>query len=84
MKLESIQQQIIELRGQKIMLDFHLADLYEIETKVLKQAVKRHINRFPSDFMFELNKEEFESLRSQFVTSKRGGIRYMTFAFTEQ
>ena len=84
MKLESIQQQIIELRGQKIMLDFHLADLYEIETKVLKQAVKRHINRFPSDFMFELNKEEFESLRSQFVTSKRGGIRYMPFAFTEQ
>ena len=84
MKLEIIQQQIIELRGQKVMLDFHLADLYEIETKVLKQAVKRNINRFPTDFMFELNKEEFESLRSQFVTSKRGGLRYMPFAFTEQ
>ncbi|RAR51017.1 ORF6N domain-containing protein [Flavobacterium lacus] len=84
MKLEIIQQQIIELRGQKVMLDFHLADLYEIETKVLKQAVKRNINRFPTDFMFELSKEEFESLRSQFVTSKRGGIRYMPFAFTEQ
>ncbi|WP_291118166.1 ORF6N domain-containing protein [Flavobacterium sp. UBA6135] len=84
MKLEIIQQQIIELRGQKVMLDFHLADLYEIETKVLKQAVKRNINRFPNDFMFELNKEEFESLRSQFVTSKRGGLRYMPFAFTEQ
>lgn len=66
------------------MLDFHLANLYEIETKVLKQAVKRNINRFPTDFMFELNKEEFESLRSQFVTSKRGGLRYMPFAFTEQ
>ncbi|HRE77261.1 MAG TPA: ORF6N domain-containing protein [Flavobacterium sp.] len=84
MKLEIIQQQIIELRGQKVMLDFHLADLYEIETKVLKQAVKRNINRFPNDFMFELTKEEFENLRSQFVTSKRGGIRYMPFAFTEQ
>lgn len=84
MKLEIIEQQIIELRGQKVMLDFHLAELYEIETKVLKQAVKRNIHRFPSDFMFELSKEEFETLRSQFVTSKRGGIRYMPFAFTEQ
>jgi hypothetical protein len=84
MKLEIIQQQIIELRGQKVMLDFHLADLYEIETKVLKQAVKRNINRFPTDFMFELSNEEFESLRSQIVTSKRGGLRYMPFAFTEQ
>lgn len=84
MKLEIIEQQIIELRGQKVMLDFHLAELYEIETKVLKQAVKRNIHRFPSDFMFELSREEFETLRSQFVTSKRGGIRYMPFAFTEQ
>ncbi len=84
MKSEIVQHQIIELRGQKVMLDFHLADLYEIETKVLKQAVKRNINRFPDDFMFELSKEEFESLRSQFVTSKRGGLRYMPFAFTEQ
>lgn len=84
MKAEIIQQQIIEIRGQKVMLDFHLANLYEIETKVLKQAVKRNINRFPTDFMFELNKEEFESLRSQFVTSKRGGLRYMPFTFTEQ
>ena len=84
MKLEIIQQQIIELRGQKVMLDFHLAELYEIETKVLKQAVKRNMSRFPNDFMFELNKEEFDTLRSQFVTSKRGGVRYMPFAFTEQ
>ena len=66
------------------MLDFHLADLYEIETKVLKQAVRRNLNRFPSDFMFELTQVEFDSLRSQFVTSKRGGLRYMPFAFTEQ
>ncbi|HQV35730.1 MAG TPA: ORF6N domain-containing protein [Flavobacterium sp.] len=84
MKLKIIQQQIIELRGQKVMLDFHLAELYEIETKVLKQAVRRNINRFPPDFMFELTQNEFESLRSQFVTSKRGGLRYMPFAFTEQ
>ena len=84
MKLEIIQQQIIELRGQKVMLDFYLAELYEIETKVLKQAVRRNINRFPPDFMFELTQNEFESLRSQFVTSKRGGLRYMPFAFTEQ
>jgi hypothetical protein len=66
------------------MLDFHLADLYEIETKVLKQAVRRNLHRFPSDFMFELSQVEFDSLRSQFVTSKRGGLRYMPFAFTEQ
>jgi len=67
------------------MLDFDLAELYGIETKVLKQAVKRNQKRFPSDFMFELTKEEFNSLRSQFVTSnKRGGTRYMPFAFTEQ
>ena len=59
--------------------------MYGTETKVLKQAVKRNIKRFPTDFMFELNKEEFEFLRSQFVTSnQRGGTRYMPFAFTEQ
>ena len=84
MNLEIIENRIIELRGQKVMLDFHLADLYEIETKVLKQAVRRNLSRFPSDFMFELTQVEFESLRSQIVTSKRGGLRYMPFAFTEQ
>lgn len=66
------------------MLDFDVAALYEVETKVLKQAVKRNLDRFPKDFMFELSKEEFERLRSQFVTSKRGGMRYQPFAFTEQ
>ena len=66
------------------MLDFDLAFLYQIETKVLKQAVRRNIERFPEDFMFELTKEEFDNLRSQIVTSSYGGTRYMPFAFTEQ
>lgn len=66
------------------MLDFDVAELYETETKRLKEAVRRNINRFPSDFMFELTKTEFESLRTQIATSKRGGIRYMPFAFTEK
>lgn len=85
MNLEIIQQQIIELRGQKVMLDFHLADLYEIETRTLKQAVRRNNNRFPVDFMFELNESEIEYLVSQFVIpskSKLGGAK--PFAFTEQ
>ncbi len=67
MKTEIIQHQIIEIRGQKVMLDFHLAELYEIETRSLKQAVKRNKNRFPQDFMFELNEEEIQNLVSQFV-----------------
>lgn len=80
-----IQQKIYVIRGEQVMLDYDLAEMYGIETKVLKQAVKRNINRFPSDFMFQLTKEEFKSLRSQFVTSnKRGGTRYMPYAFTEQ
>ena len=66
------------------MLDFDLALLYQIETKVLKQAVRRNIERFPEDFMFELTIEEFDNLRSQIVTSSYGGTRYMPFAFTEQ
>lgn len=85
MKAEIIQQQIIEIRGQKVMLDFHLANLYEIETRTLKQAVKRNKNRFPNDFMFELNENEIQNLVSQFVIpskSKLGGAK--PFAFTEQ
>jgi hypothetical protein len=66
------------------MLDYDLATLYEIETKVLKQSVKRNIERFPEDFMFELTKVEFDNLRSQIVTSNYGGMRYLPFAFTEQ
>lgn len=81
---EIITQKIHEIRNQKVMLDYDLAALYEIETKVLKQAVRRNIERFPEDFMFELTKEEFDNLRSQIVTSNYGGIRYMPFAFTEQ
>ena len=66
------------------MLDFDLALLYNVETKSLKQSVRRNISRFPEDFMFELTEIEFNSLRSQIVTSNRGGLRYMPFAFTEQ
>jgi hypothetical protein len=66
------------------MLDYDLAALYEVETKRLKEAVKRNIERFPEDFMFELTKDEFDNLRSQIVTSSYGGMRYLPFAFTEQ
>jgi len=83
MKLTIIQNKIYEMRGQKVMLDFDLADLYKIETKMLKRAVRRNINRFPKDFMFELTKKEWQNLRYQFGTSNQGGIRYMPFAFTE-
>lgn len=80
-----IQQKIYIIRGEQVMLDHDLAELYGMETKRLKEAVKRNINRFPADFMFQLTKEEFESLRSQIATSnKRGGTRYLPFAFTEQ
>ena len=82
--VDNIKTKIYEFRGQKVMIDRDLADLYHIETKVLNQAVKRNIKRFPTDAMFILTKDEFESLRSQFVTSnKRGGARYMPYAFTE-
>jgi len=84
MQLQKIQQRIYEVRSQKVMLDFDLAELYETETKRLKEAVRRNIDRFPPDFIFELTRDEFESLRTQFATSKRGGTRYMPFAFTEQ
>lgn len=83
MDLAIIENKIYEIRGQKVMLDFDLAVLYETETKYLKRAVKQNIKKFPSDFMFEITKVEFESLRCSFSTSKRGGTRYMPFAFTE-
>src|ERR1700716_1512046 len=81
--VERIERQIYLMRGQKVMLDSDLATLYQIETRILIQAVKRNANRFPVDFMFPLTKEEAESLRSQFVTSKkgRGGRRYLPYAF---
>ena len=86
MQLQKIENKIHEFRGIKVMLDFDLAELYEVETKRLKEAVRRNINRFPSDFMLELTQEEYDFLRSQIATSKagRGGTRYMPFAFTEQ
>ncbi len=84
-QIELIKSKIYEIRGQKVMLDRDLAQMYGVETKALKQSIKRNITRFPSDFMFELTPEEFESLRSQIVTSKgRGGTRYMPYVFTEQ
>ncbi len=81
-----IQNMICFIRGERVMLDSDLASLYGVETKVLMQAVKRNSGRFPRDFMFQLNDQEFECLRSQFVTSKegRGGRRYLPYVFTEQ
>ncbi len=95
--IQSIQHRIYKLRGERVMLDRDLAALYEIETKSLNLSVKRNIKRFPTDFMFQLTKEEFESLRLQIETSEnnslrlqietskgRGGTRYLPYAFTEQ
>ena len=72
------------IRGQKVMLDMDLAELYGVQTKVLKQAVRRNFERFPEDFMFELSNEEFADLRSQFVTPIWDSVRYAPMAFTEQ
>ena len=82
--LEIITNKIHIIRNQKVMLDYDLATLYEVETKRLKEAVKRNIERFPEDFMFELTKDEFDNLRSQIASSSYGGMRYLPFAFTEQ
>jgi hypothetical protein len=78
-----IQQKIFEIRGEKVMLDFDLAILYGVETKALNQSVKRNIDRFPGDFMFQLNENEYKILKSQIVTSSWGGVRKLPFAFTE-
>jgi hypothetical protein len=84
--VERIEKSIYLIRGERVMLDRDLAELYGVETKSLKQAVRRNIDRFPDDFMFVLHKSEFETWRSQFVTSKadRKGLRYAPMAFTEQ
>ena len=84
LKETTIATQIHFIRGEQVMLDFDLATLYGVETKVLKQTVKRNIIRFPDDFMFELSTIEWNNLRSQFVTSSWGGIRYQPYSFTEQ
>jgi hypothetical protein len=83
---EVVMNKIYIIKGQKVMIDRDLAELYGAETKVLKQAVRRNINRFPADFMFEMSKKEFANWRSQNVTSKedRLGLRYAPFCFTEQ
>ena len=75
---------IFLIRGKKVMLDKDLAYLYGVETRILMQSVKRNIKRFPEDFMFQLNNDEFENLKSHFVTSSWGGTRKLAFAFTEQ
>ncbi len=82
---EQIERKIFLIRGKKVMLDYDLADLYNVPTKVLNQTVKRNLKRFPNDFMLRLTKEEVAHSRSQFVTLKRGfNIKYLPFAFTEQ
>jgi phage regulator Rha-like protein len=81
---EAIKSKILFLRGKRVMLDSDLATMYEVETKMLKRAIKRNIERFPEDFMFELTKEEYQSLRYQFGTLKRGEhSKYLPYAFTE-
>jgi len=82
--VESIVSKILLVRSEKVLLDKDLAELYGVETKQLKRAVRRNINRFPKDFMFQLTEKEFDSLRSQFGTSSWGGTRYLPMAFTEQ
>jgi hypothetical protein len=84
MELTTIKNSIHEIRGERVILDYELAKMYEVETRVLKQAVRRNIDRFPEDFMFELTEEEMKNLTSQFVMSSWGGTRHGTFAFTEQ
>ena len=83
MELKIIQNKIYEIRGQRVMLDFDLSELYEVETRALNQAVKRNIKRFPSDFMFQLSNKEYDNLMSQSVISSWGGTRKLPFAFTE-
>jgi hypothetical protein len=83
--VEVIERKIYLIRGCKVMLDSDLAELYQVPTKVLNQAVRRNLDRFPADFMFQLNREELENLRSQLVTSSgdHGGRRYPPYAFSE-
>lgn len=83
-ELAPIQNLIYEIRGHRVMLDSDLAALYEVETRALNQAVKRNIERFPRDFMFQLTKDEYQNLISQNVTSNWGGVRKLPYAFTEQ
>jgi len=81
---EHIMNNIYLIRGQKVMIDFDLAKLYQVETKRLKEQVNRNKERFPQDFMFLLTRDEHENLRSQIATSSWGGTKYLPMAFTEQ
>ena len=81
---QKILNKIYIIRGEKVMLDRDLAELYGVETKVFNQSIKRNIERFPKDFMFALSEKEWQNLRSQFVTSSWGGTRYKPYVFTEQ
>lgn len=86
MDLSVIQNKIFEVRGKKVMLDFDLAELYQVETRTLNQTVKRNLDRFPTDFMFRLNKKEWQFLRSQIVILEKGKgkfPKYLPFVFTE-
>ena len=86
MQLQKVQHKIHEIRSQKVMLDFDLAELYEVETKALNQAVKRNIERFPDDFMFQLTTDEWHGMRSQIVTTSQNkrNTSVTPYAFTEQ
>ena len=79
-----IKNLIYHIRGKAVMLDSDLAEMYQVETRTLNQAVRRNIDRFPEDFMFQITRQEYENLRSQFVTSSYGGRRYNPYVFTEQ
>lgn len=83
MQISLIQQKIHFIREERVILDFDIAVLYRVETKQLKRAVRRNIDRFPEDFMFELTKDEWQNLRRQNGSSSWGGIRYLPYAFTE-
>ena len=85
MELQTIQNRIYEIRGYRVMIDRDLAEMYQVETKALNQAVKRNIERFPNDFMFQLTDEELQNWKSQIVTSNsvRMGLRHKPYAFTE-
>ncbi|MDI6791354.1 MAG: ORF6N domain-containing protein [bacterium] len=82
--VERIESRIYLIRGQKVLLDRDLAELYEVETRALIQAVKRNIERFPEDFMFQLTRQELTNLKSHFVISSWGGTRKLSYTFTEQ
>ena len=87
MQISVIQNKIYEIRGQKVILDFDLAEMYGVDTRVLKQAVRRNMARFPNDFMFEMTRKEYNFLRSQIVTLEKGRgkfSKYLPYAFTEQ